>query len=395
MHINSFSFLSAVIWSSLFISVLYLLRRTLPKAYRLGLPWFVLLYVCSMLRGFFPLELPRVSVVENFSFYAVFCDWLLYKEIWIPAAIVWVLVSWVLLCRYVRQYYSVLRDIHQHAVPWDARTEQFLQDIQMQSNHSLCIDGYRIKHLHSPFGLGVFHKIIVLPDEAYSDEQLQYILLHEYTHFLHHDTLLKTLVEIFCIVFWWNPAVYLLRRDLEQIVELRCDASVSKRLSKQQRAEYLRTILSTLKRAYANEQSPYSVTAFSHNYENHALKERFHLVTCYDSQKPSFAATACLLLLFFLFFRISYTFQLQPAYNPPPSTEPNTVDLDPEHTIIQKEFDGTYQLYLDGEWFLTLTEQDILLFQITDTPIADNTKIFQNIPPIQLQDKYPMSTKKE
>ena len=50
-----------------------------------------------------------------------------------------------------------------------------------------------------------------------------------------------------------------------------------------------------------------------------------------------------------------------------------------------KEFDGTYQLYLDGEWFLTLTEQDILLFQITDTPIADNTEIFQNIPSIHLK----------
>lgn len=391
MHINSFSFLSAVIWSSLFISVLYLLRRILPKAYRLGLPWFVLLYFCSMLRGFFPLELPRVSVVENFSFYAVFCDWLLYKRIWIPVTITWILVSCVFLCRYARQYYSVLHNIRQYADPWDAHTEQLLQDMQAQSNRNFYIDGYRIKNLHSPFGLGVFHKIIVLPDEAYSDEQLQYILLHEYTHFLHHDTLLKTLVEIFCILFWWNPVVYLLRRDLEQIVELRCDASVSKRLSKQQRAEYLRTILSTLERAY----TPYSVTAFSHNDENQDLKERFDMVIRCGDEKPHVVATACLLLLFFLFFRISYTFQLQPAYNPPPSTEPNTVDLNPEHTIIQKEFDGTYQLYLDGEWFLTLTEQDILLFQITDTPIADNTEIFQNIPSIQLQDKYMMSAEKE
>ena len=70
MHINSFSFLSAVIWSSLFISVFYLLRRTLPKAYCLGLPWFVLLYFCSLnFHGF------RLSKISRFTPYFVtgFC----------------------------------------------------------------------------------------------------------------------------------------------------------------------------------------------------------------------------------------------------------------------------------------------------------------------------------
>lgn len=363
MHINSFSFLSAVIWSSLFISVLYLLRRTLPKAYRLGLPWFVLLYFCSMLRGFFPLELPRVSVVENFSFYAVFCDWLLYKGIWIPAAIVWVLVSCVLLCRYVRQYYSVLQDIHQHAVPWDARTEQFLQDIQMQSNRSLCIDGYRIKHLHSPFGLGVFHKIIVLPDEAYSDEQLQYILLHEYTHFLHHDTLLKTLVEIFCIVFWWNPAAYLLRRDLEQIVELRCDASVSKRFSKQQRAEYLRTIVFTLEQAFSKNDTLYSTTNLFSRDNNRNLKERFHIVMECENKESHFILITLILILFFLFFHLSYVFQLQPASNAPSSIESGALDLDPSVNHLQRRLDGSYWMYIKGAPSQPLTNSQAAFFQ--------------------------------
>ena len=385
MHINSFSFLSAVIWSSLFISVFYLLRRTLPKAYCLGLPWFVLLYFCSMLRGFFPFELPRVSVVENFSFYAVFCDWLLYKRIWIPVTMTWILVSCVFLCRYVRQYYSVLHNIRQYAVPWDAHTEQLLQDMQAQSNRSFYIDGYRIKNLHSPFGLGVFHKIIVLPDEAYSDEQLQYILLHEYTHFLHHDTLLKTLVEIFCILFWWNPVVYLLRRDLEQIVELRCDRSVSRRLSKQQRAEYLRTMLSALQHACAKKQTPYSTTAFSYRHADYDIKERFDAVMHDERKLSHIPMVVCTLLFFAALFRISYAFQLQPLYNTPPSTEANTIDLQPQHTIIQKGFDGTYRLYLDGEWFSDLTEQEFAAFQTTETPIADNTKIFQDIPSIYLE----------
>ena len=363
MHINSFSFLSAVIWSSLFISVFYLLRRTLPKAYCLGLPWFVLLYFCSMLRGFFPFELPRVSVVENFSFYAVFCDWLLYKRIWIPVTMTWILVSCVFLCRYVRQYYSVLHNIRQYAVPWDAHTEQLLQDMQAQSNRSFYIDGYRIKNLHSPFGLGVFHKIIVLPDEAYSDEQLQYILLHEYTHFLHHDTLLKTLVEIFCILFWWNPVVYLLRRDLEQIVELRCDASVSKRLSKQQRAEYLRTIVFTLEQAFSKNNTPYSTTNLFLRDNNRNLKERFYIVMEYENKKSHFILITLILIIFFIFFHLSYAYQLQPASNAPASIESGAMDLDPSVNHLQLRLDGSYWMYIKGAPSQPLTNSQAAFFQ--------------------------------
>ena len=249
----------------------------------------------------------------------------------------------------------------------------------------MCASGHIVKNLRSPFSLGVFRKLIVLPDEAYSDEHLRYIMLHEYTHFLYHDTLLKTLVEIFCIMFWWNPVVYLLKRDLEQLIELRCDSSVSRRLSKQQRAEYLRTMLSTLQHACAQKQTPYSTTAFSYKHADYDIKERFDAVMHGESKLAHIPMVVCTLLLFVSLFRISYAFQLQPAYPAPPSTEPNTVDLNPEHTIIQKEFDGTYQLYLDGEWFFDLTEQEFAIFQTTETPIADNTKIFQNIPSIHLE----------
>ena len=93
----------------------------------------------------------------------------------------------------------------------------------------------------------------------------------------------------------------------------------------------------------------------------------------------------CTLFLFISLFRISYAFQLQPAYPAPPSTEANAIDLQPQHTIIQKGFDRTYRLYLDGEWFSDLTKQEFAVFQTTETPIADNTKIFQNIPNIHLE----------
>lgn len=387
MQLNSYSGFSAVIWSSIFISVLYLFRRTMPKTNFLGFSSLILLYLCGVLRIFFPFELPHTTIIDSYSMhmYAAFWDWLFYKKFFIPLGIVWLFVSCLFLLRYFYKYCCVSRNIRKYAAPWDVHTDKQFQEIQAQSKQKICVSGYIVKNLRSPFSLGVFRKIIVLPDEAYSDEHLRYILLHEYTHFLYHDTLLKTLVEIFCIMFWWNPVVYLLKKDLEQLIELRCDRSVSRRLSKQQRAEYLRTILSALQHACAKKQTPYSATAFSYSHADYDIKERFDAVMHDERKLSHIPMVVCTLLLFVSLFRISYAFQLQPAYPAPPSTEANTIDLHPQHTIIQKGFDGTYRLYLDGEWFSDLTEQEFAVFQTTETPIADNTKIFQDIPSIHLE----------
>ena len=356
MQLNFYSGFSAIIWSSIFISVLYLFRRTMPKTNFPGFSCLILLYLCGVLRIFFPFELPHTTIIDSYSMhmYAAFWDWLFYKKFFIPLGIVWLFVSCLFLLRYFHKYCrvtkhpqvcSALGRPHRRTIPRNPSAKQA----------KICASGYIVKNLRSPFSLGVFRKIIVLPDEAYSDEHLRYILLHEYTHFLYHDTLLKTLVEIFCIMFWWNPVVYLLKKDLEQLIELRCDRSVSRRLSKQQRAEYLRTILSTLQHACAKKQTPYSATAFSYSHADYDIKERFDAMMHDERKLSHIPMVVCTLLLFVSLFRISYAFQLQPAYPAPPSTEANTIDLHPQYTIIQKEFDGTYQLYLDGEWFSDLT----------------------------------------
>ena len=50
------------------------------------------------------------------------------------------------------------------------------------------------------------------------------------------------------LLVWWNPLVYLLRRDLPQILEIRCDMAVTKDYTVSQKAEYLQTIVNSLKR---------------------------------------------------------------------------------------------------------------------------------------------------
>ncbi len=135
MQLNFYSGFSAVIWSSIFISVLYLFRRTMPKTNFLGFSSLILLYLCGVLRIFFPFELPHTTIIDSYSMrmYAAFWDWLFYEKFFIPLGIVWLFVSCLFLLRYFYKYCCVSRNIRKYAVPWDIHTDEQFQEIQAQT----------------------------------------------------------------------------------------------------------------------------------------------------------------------------------------------------------------------------------------------------------------------
>ena len=136
-------------------------------------------------------------------------------------------------------------------------------------------------HVKIPMGAGIFRKSILLPEETYSDSELYYILRHEYTHFQNRDLAVKILIHIYGCVFWWNPAIYLLKRDLAQVLEIKCDLDVTARMGNRHKAEYLSTIVAMLRNAGTRrkEKAFYGATALvSKDYESEII-ERFKLVS--------------------------------------------------------------------------------------------------------------------
>lgn len=116
---------------------------------------------------------------------------------------------------------------------------------------TVCSNHYQ-NYINVPMEVGIFRKSILLPDEPYTDSELYYILKHEYTHFQNKDLLIKILIYIYWCLFWWNPAIYLLKNDLSQILEIKCDLDVIDHMGNEHRVEYLTTIVTMLKNASAN-----------------------------------------------------------------------------------------------------------------------------------------------
>ena len=183
------------------------------------------------------------------------------KPLVLILCVVWLLGFCVLLFRYARQYCKAIHNVERYAEPWDERTNTLLKQVQQQTRRTIKVQGYIATSVESAFGIGVIRKRIILPNKDYTEAELRYVLLHEYTHFLNHDTVVKLLVTLFCIIFWWNPVVYLLQKDLEQNLEIKCDLSVARTLCGKERAAYLRTILSLMKQSDRKHRIPFAAAA--------------------------------------------------------------------------------------------------------------------------------------
>jgi bla regulator protein BlaR1 len=106
------------------------------------------------------------------------------------------------------------------------------------------------RNISSPAVFGIFRPVLVLPSDAVhhlSPKRTGHILLHELAHIKRGDLLVNTLYMLLQIIYWFNPLLWLLRRKLQHLRELCCDATVA-RMLRDETADYRDTILEVTQR---------------------------------------------------------------------------------------------------------------------------------------------------
>lgn len=376
MQITIFSFLSALLWSSLLIVAIYLLRHTRFKQH-FGVLSMVLLYLFCAVRLFLPLEFPHTLIAEDDVVYPYIYNlltrertMLANKSLTLVLCTVWILGFCVLLFRYARQYRKAIRSVERYAEPWDEQTNALLKQVQQQTRRIIKVQGYTAASVESAFGIGVIHKRIILPDKDYTEAELHYVLLHEYTHFLNHDTIVKQLVTLFCIIFWWNPVVYLLQKDLEQNLEIKCDLSVARTLCSKERAEYLRTILALMKQSDRKHRIPFAAAALFRTNADAAIKERFETVMACSANRRNRVASAVFTSVFTVLLIASYTVLPQPQFAAPKSTEPQAIDFNSDIAYIKQDHVGEYWLCIQNEQPIKVKKEEADFYQQTGLEVV-------------------------
>ena len=94
----------------------------------------------------------------------------------------------------------------------------------------------------APLTFGAARPTVVVPPEL-DGGALECVLVHEAVHVRRRDNLWHYGMAAALIVYWWNPAVWLMSRLLRRDIELACDRAAVKRLGAARRAEYAQTLV--------------------------------------------------------------------------------------------------------------------------------------------------------
>ena len=252
MQITIYSFLTTVFWSSILIMLLFAVRKILRIYDAFNIQMLIFMYLLCLVRTIFPFEPEKAKVIEVPEFfnrlYLVVNKQLidngpLSLRVLDRMVIFWIGVAAILSVRLLGNYYKVMYDLRALRQQEGTEVRSFQGRFGKKTAYVIELSG-----IFSPMSIGgAGSDYILFPEQEYTKEQKNWILKHECNHLQNHDTAVKVLIGIFCAFFWFNPVVYLMERDLEQTLEIRCDIRSVAGLSNEQKAGYMETLLSVFK----------------------------------------------------------------------------------------------------------------------------------------------------
>lgn len=124
----------------------------------------------------------------------------------------------------------------------------------------------------SPMMVGLVRPRLLLPSEELAERELAFILRHELTHHRRHDLWYKLALLAANGMHWFNPLVFLLRREAERDLELTCDDAVVARADAETRRAYSETLLASVHRQKGLSRAVLSTHFYG---GKEVMKERF------------------------------------------------------------------------------------------------------------------------
>lgn len=328
MQITIFSVWMTFVWCSIFIVLCYILRKRSVLLNLSSMTGIIILYLFCLIRLAVPVELPWTKVVSggslyNFLYQIFGCEitCVAGHEIYVYHIFVvaWGVVMAVLLTRYLIQYHRVVSYFSEMEKTEDTELNNILDEI-CTDKEKRNVKIVQTAAVEVPCCIGIFEKRILIPDKKYSREELHYIILHEYTHLDNKDILTIQMINILCIVFWWNPFVYILKGDMYQSIEIRCDQTVTKKLKSAEWGNYLAVILKEYKASVQEKEfrKPAGAMPLFEDHSDHLI-ERFRLVA-EGKQSSSRIGRILVPVIAVALLVLSYSIILQSRYEVPEST---------------------------------------------------------------------------
>ncbi len=386
MILSIFSVVMSMVCGSVIILAIHLLRKKPVFLKRFGVSTILFLYGICIVRLLLPFEFPFTKVIAWSTGLNGFYRTVYLNKVKISDALeinlagvacfLWFAMALFLTVSFVYKYIITQKKVGLYTANQNVHAEKILKEIQTETGHREDICVCTCPLIEIPLSIRMCNKIILLPEKNYTDKELHYILKHECVHHYNHDLLTVFLVRLFCCIFWWNPLAYLLRNDVLQMLEIKCDMDVTREMNHSQISEYLTTIVEELRSVANKDASRFGSMASVQLIKNNdrlSVVERFKMVTQPDKRNSRVFQAAFLTLFTALFF-LSYLFILQPRYTPPANdiTEDGKyVETDTQGAYLLKHKDGTWSEMFPNGMVVDLSEETAQVFIADGEPVKE------------------------
>ena len=164
----------------------------------------------------------------------------------------WISVAVILLIRYFYKRLKVRRCLEQYIMK-DTEIkeyyEPFLKDTKIRNIRIAVIPGEKQAVI-----FGVIRPIMILPDAVLEEKTVAHMIRHEMKHYANYDLWLKFFVDLLVVIHWWNPVVYVMRKELSLAFELSNDYMVTRDMPELEKLEYAQTLVQAAK-LMSNQQA--------------------------------------------------------------------------------------------------------------------------------------------
>lgn len=121
----------------------------------------------------------------------------------------------------------------------------------------------------TPLTYGILKPVILMPKKTdwENSSQLQYVLLHEYTHICRFDIVWKLIAILALCTHWFNPLVWVMYILFNRDIELSCDENVVRQFGENAKSAYARTLITM-------EEKKSGLTPLYNSFSRNAIEER-------------------------------------------------------------------------------------------------------------------------
>lgn len=380
MPATPYSVVMAMIWFTLASLVGYFILR---RAEKCGLAFIGMVFLLTTIRIFVPLDIAGSIIIRSHVVYPAIQNWMrcpIVESITVGDCLVflWAAGAVFRFIGLVRKW-TQQRKFRQEAAMQDG--DDWLSPLFQKVAEELGYHGaFHLaagEHVSSVYQTGFLHPYILLPTQIdmFSDEDICNMFRHELCHFLSRDLWIKVGFQVIGCILWWNPVMPMLKRSIEQLLELRCDRKVCRQLSAESQLSYMETLIELVKLGSTCTAQTYMGCLGRNSGDD--MQQRFGMLLL---NKPSTTERcrqiiSCVLCL--VLFIASYGVILQPWNDSPGSDDfgGDIFELASDDGYIVCSSDGTLVFYFDGtDQGITIQEAMLSIEPFSQMPIIYETK---------------------